>query len=208
ALLRTKADLELARNAAAIKHSDSIALRCELNRCMKEDMEKEIVWMTKEENFRKTLLLRTTSFEQKANDFQRTLAEKDEMIEGLRRDLQKLQTAIAEASRKDEMMTESSAKKDITRAEDNASKALIEQLKRERNALEVTVAELKKQLETSPETLQEVKRLQKLLEEKDEKLAAMRRNYRQLMRKVEHSLEHLEKQHLKTRRKLEENIIS
>lgn len=54
----------------------------EFNRRLKESMEKEIEWMTKEENFRKTLLLRTTSFERKIDEFQNIVAEKDELIAG------------------------------------------------------------------------------------------------------------------------------
>ncbi|CAJ0605997.1 unnamed protein product [Cylicocyclus nassatus] len=203
----TKTDLDLARNAAALKHSESIALRSELNRCLKEDMEKEIDWMTKEDNFRKTLLLRTTSFEQKANDFQRAMAEKDELIAGLRLDVERLQASLKE-SRRQQAENDKKSPPLPKEEKDDSSQAVIEQLKRERNNLEVTVAELKKQLESSPETAKEVKRLKELLEDKTDKLATMQRSYRQLMRKVEHSLVHLEKQHLKTRRKLEENILS
>ncbi|RCN32403.1 hypothetical protein ANCCAN_21791 [Ancylostoma caninum] len=79
---RIKADLELARSLATTKQSESLALRCELNRRLKENMEKEVEWMTKEENFRKTLLLRTTSFERKVDEFQKIVAEKDELIAG------------------------------------------------------------------------------------------------------------------------------
>ncbi|RCN31537.1 hypothetical protein ANCCAN_22673 [Ancylostoma caninum] len=207
---RIKADLELARSLATTKQSESLALRCELNRRLKENMEKEVEWMTKEENFRKTLLLRTTSFERKVDEFQKIVAEKDEVIAGMRRDLESIQNSeVAETSLQNKVGPETTEKNPISRTDqkDEVNQTLIEELKRERNSLEITVAELKKKLDISPETVQEVKRLEGLLKEKDDELSSMRRQYRQLMRKVEHSLVHLEKQHMRTKRKLEENIM-
>ncbi|KAL6736559.1 hypothetical protein Aduo_006897 [Ancylostoma duodenale] len=207
---RTKADLELARSLATTKQSESLALRCELNRRLKENMEKEVEFMTKEENFRKTLLLRTTSFERKVDEFQKIVAEKDELIAGMRRDLESMQNSeVAESSLQNKLEPDATEKNPFSQPDqkDEANQTLIEDLKRERNSLEITVAELKKKLDISPETVQEVKRLEKLLKEKEEELSSMRRQYRQLMRKVEHSLVHLEKQHMKTKRKLEENIM-
>ncbi|KIH62204.1 hypothetical protein ANCDUO_07514 [Ancylostoma duodenale] len=204
----------------------------ELNRRLKENMEKEVEFMTKEENFRKTLLLRTTSFERKVDEFQKIVAEKDELIAGMRRDLESMQNSeVAESSLQNKLEPDATEKNPFSQPDqkDEANQTLIEDLKRERNSLEITVAELKsdthlkffwlnifpvsdllhfrKKLDISPETVQEVKRLEKLLKEKEEELSSMRRQYRQLMRKVEHSLVHLEKQHMKTKRKLEENIM-
>ncbi|KHJ92462.1 hypothetical protein OESDEN_07647, partial [Oesophagostomum dentatum] len=68
-------------------------------------MEKELAWLTKEENFRKTLLSRTTSFEQKVDEFQHIVVEKDELIATLRQELEKLQTStITETLKREEMM--------------------------------------------------------------------------------------------------------
>ncbi|EYB96226.1 hypothetical protein Y032_0152g2871 [Ancylostoma ceylanicum] len=209
---RIRADLELARSLATNKQSESLALRCELNRRLKENMEKEVEWMTKEENFRKTLLLRTTSFERKVDEFQKIVAEKDEFIAVMRRDMDAMQKSSedAESSCQNKLGSDATSEKNPSSELEqkyDANQTLIEELKRERNSLEITVAELKKKLEISPATEQEVKRLKDLLAEKEEQLSSLRRQYRQLMRKVEHSLVHLEKQHMKTKRKLEENLV-
>ncbi|EPB77593.1 hypothetical protein ANCCEY_03351 [Ancylostoma ceylanicum] len=184
----------------------------ELNRRLKENMEKEVEWMTKEENFRKTLLLRTTSFERKVDEFQKIVAEKDEFIAVMRRDMDAMQKSSedAESSCQNKLGSDATSEKNPSSELEqkyDANQTLIEELKRERNSLEITVAELKKKLEISPATEQEVKRLKDLLAEKEEQLSSLRRQYRQLMRKVEHSLVHLEKQHMKTKRKLEENLV-
>ncbi|RCN32402.1 hypothetical protein ANCCAN_21790 [Ancylostoma caninum] len=132
------------------------------------------------------------------------------LFTGMRRDLESIQNSeIAESSLQNKVVPETTEKNPISRTDqkDEVNQTLIEELKRERNNLEITVAELKKKLDISPETVQEVKRLEGLLKEKDDELSSMRRQYRQLMRKVEHSLVHLEKQHMRTKRKLEENIM-
>lgn len=65
----------------------------------------------------------------------------------------------------------------------------------------------RKNSEANPSMAAEISRLRGLVREKEEKLHVSRRRYEQLLRKVESSLFHLEKQHRQTKKKLEENII-
>ncbi|VDL78367.1 unnamed protein product [Nippostrongylus brasiliensis] len=212
--------------------------RSELNRRMKQDMEKEIAWLSKEENFRTMLMQRTASFEQKTAEFEREAEEKDELISDLRRQVDKLtdaqQQSITENSVKIEDEEKRRLKEDLkaksnpstqstktftllklfqtlsiaSKQNDEVNKAIIEELKKDRNKLEITIAELKNNAQAYPSKTAELNRLNRLLEEKDEKLNASRRSYRHLLRKVETSLIHLEKQQQQTKRKLEESFVA
>ncbi|KAK5984360.1 hypothetical protein GCK32_006531 [Trichostrongylus colubriformis] len=215
---RNRLDLEASRELVITKQNELIAIRSELNRRLKECMENEIASLSKEENFRKTLLLRTTSFEKKVAEYERTIEEKDKQIADLRRNLKNMEgqqsTAVLENSLKEDVdeekrRLECELKKLTLSSKQNEekNKAMVEQLKQERNKLEITIAELKKNAEAFPSKTAEMNRLRSLLEEKEEQLSASRRRYRQLLRKVETSLIHLEKQHQNTKRKLENNII-
>ncbi|KAK6038589.1 hypothetical protein COOONC_23906 [Cooperia oncophora] len=152
-------------------------------------MEDEIAFLSKEEDFRRTLLQRTTSFEKKIAEYERIVREKDEQIAELRSNVEHLEnqhcTAVTERFPKG---------------------AEHEEIRRLENELKVTVTRLKN-AEASPSRTAEMNRLRSLLEEKEKKLTASRRQYRQLLRKVETSLVHLEEQQLKTKKKLEQSII-
>uniref|UniRef100_A0A0K0DIP3 Mitotic spindle assembly checkpoint protein MAD1 n=1 Tax=Angiostrongylus cantonensis TaxID=6313 RepID=A0A0K0DIP3_ANGCA len=176
-LQRQAAELESAKSLANIRQSKSIALRSDMNRRLKEAMEKEVAWLSKEEDFRKTLKLRTTSFENKLADLERVSEEKTNSL-----------TLALEQKEK-------------------ASSALVEQLERERNELEMSVAELRKNLASGPSNSDELKCLRKVVEEKEKQLTSVTRRYRRLVRQVETSLAHLEKQQRETSNKLEQSII-
>ncbi|WKX94779.1 hypothetical protein Q1695_011779 [Nippostrongylus brasiliensis] len=215
---RIRADVDVARKQVATKQNELFAVRSELNRRMKQDMEKEIAWLSKEENFRTMLMQRTASFEQKTAEFEREAVEKDELISDLRRQVDKLtdaqQQSITENSVKIEDEEKRRLKEDLktlsiaSKQNDEVNKAIIEELKKDRNKLEITIAELKNNAQAYPSKTAELNRLKRLLEEKDEKLNASRRSYRHLLRKVETSLIHLEKQQQQTKRKLEESFVA
>lgn len=214
---RCRADLDTARKLAVAKQNELISVRSELNRRLKEAMESEMTWITKEENFRRTLMERTSSFEKQIAECQRVLAEKDDLISDLRHELQQLRslhsTAITESSlrsgEEEKRRLESELQQLSLASKQNEARylAVIEELKQERNKLEITVAELKKNSEVNPSMAAEISRLRGIVREKEEKLHVSRRRYEQLLRKVESSLFHLEKQHRQTKKKLEENII-
>ncbi|VDM64493.1 unnamed protein product [Angiostrongylus costaricensis] len=176
-LQRQAAELESAKSLATIRQNKSIALCSDINRRLKEAMVKEVAWLSKEEDFRKTLKLRTTSFENKLADLERVSEEKTNSL-----------TLVLEQKEK-------------------ASSALVERLERERNELEMSVAELKKNLASDPSNSNELQCLRKVVEEKEKQLTSVTRRYRRLVRQVETSLVHLEKHQRETWNKLEQSII-
>ncbi|KAJ1361348.1 hypothetical protein KIN20_020565 [Parelaphostrongylus tenuis] len=215
-LRRQTADLESVRSLANIRQIKSIDLRSDINHRLKEAMEKEVAWLSKEEDFRKTLTLKTASFEKKVADLERITEEKTNFF-GLRRNFEELRdrgaSTIAEvfARNNDEEKARLEGKvKSLTSTlehKEKASCALVEQLERERNVLEMTVAELKKKPMCDPSNSDELQCLRKVVEEKEKQLTSVTRRYRQLVRQVETSLSHLEKQQRETSNKLEQTII-
>lgn len=216
-LHRQTADLESAKSLANMRRIKSIDLRSDMNLRLKEAMEKEVVWLSKEENFRKTLTLRTESFEKKVADLERVTDEKTNVIEGLRRNFEELRTrgasTIAEVFSKnndDERARLEDKVKSLSLALKQKEKTtceLVEQLERERSMLEITVAELKKKSVCCSPNSDELQCLRKVVEEKEKQLTSVTRRYRQLMRQVEISLSHLEKQQRETSNKLERIFI-
>nr|CDJ95143.1 Protein K10G6.4 [Haemonchus contortus] len=210
---RNRLELEATRDLADSKQNELHAIRCELNRRLKENMENEFAMLSKEENFHEMLVQRTTSFEKKIAEYERKIEEKEEQINELRKNVELLKsqtttgTSLKDDEEKRRLESELKNLSLASKQKEEKSKTIIEELKQERNKLEITIAELKKNVEAYPSKTAELNRLRSLLEEKEEKLSASRRRYRNLLRKVETSLAHLEKQHQKTKRKLEENII-
>ncbi|VDO90826.1 unnamed protein product [Haemonchus placei] len=212
--LLNRLELEASRDLADSKQNELHAIRCELNRRLKENMENEFAMLSKEDSFHEMLMQRTASFEKKIAEYERTIEEKDEQLNELRKNVELLESqtttgiSLKDDEEKRRLESELKSLSLASKQKEEKNKAIIEELKQERNKLEIKQAGNHDcRTQAYPSKTAELNRLRSLLEEKEEKLSASRRRYRNLLRKVETSLAHLEKQHQKTKRKLEENII-
>ncbi|CAJ0960139.1 unnamed protein product, partial [Mesorhabditis belari] len=73
--------------------------------------------------------------------------------------------------------------------------------------MEETILILRNQFETSPETITRVKKLEKLLIEKEDTNKALRQHYRDLLKRMKQSLISLEKKHSRAQQKLANHIL-